>query len=254
MLSELLTRNPTLFWTGLFHLFLAILFACATQFDSRQVLGLNVWIKPFKFALSIWLYLWTLAWLMADLRLSGRAAISAIAALTMILEIALIAFQAFRGRPSHFNTATPLDITIFGTMGVVIVINSLAIFFLTLQAFSPQTHLPDTYLAGIRTGLVLFLAGSAIGAYMSPTLSHTVGAPDGGPGLPLLNWSTQFGDLRVAHFVGLHAIQILPLLGWTLRASAPAWTIYAAASLYATATLLTFLQAIRAIPLIRIAS
>ena len=46
---------------------------------------------------------------------------------------------------------------------------------------------------------------------MSGLVTHTIGAEDGGPGLQFFNWSTIAGDIRSAHFITMHGLQIMPL-------------------------------------------
>jgi hypothetical protein len=86
--------------------------------------------------------------------------------------------------------------------------------------------------------------------------AHTVGAPDGGPGLSGTGWSTEHGDLRIPHFIGLHALQVLPLIAFVMRRR---WlssdtrvrlTLTAAGS-YFTLVVLLLVQALRGQPILR---
>jgi len=195
--------------------------------DERTIGGQPIWLKPLKFGVSFTLYALTLAWLLAHLRRGARGARWAawIIAVMSVLEVGLITFQAARGRASHFNELTPLDAAIFRSMGMVIAVLWLATVVVAVLLW--RQGMPDR--AGtwsVRLGMVLLLVGMAQGFFMiAPTEeqlaidetpivgAHAVGVPDGGPGLPLTGWSTTGGDLRIGHFVGIHALQAM-LLVW----------------------------------------
>lgn len=203
-------------WTAAAHLALAALFFVGLFVDQRLILGINPWIKPLKFASSIAIYLVTIALFISYLPEHGKSLrwVSMIIAVTLIIEIIAISLQALRGTTSHFNVATPFDGAVFTIMGIAITINTLMAGIVLYNCFTHPPEMTPSYLWGIRLGLVVFILGSVQGFQMASRLSHTVGAPDGGPGLPILNWSTQFGDLRVAHFIGLHGLQVIPLIGY----------------------------------------
>ena len=84
-----------------------------------------------------------------------------------------------------------------------------------------------------------------------------VGVAPGGPGLPVLNWSTKGGDLRVAHFLGIHAIQILPIAGWVinqpegLSMRGRLTAVVAVSASVVSLMGLVFLQALNGVPLVR---
>ena len=167
--------------------------------------------------------------------------------------MALITLQAARGVRSHFNHDTPFDDAVFSVMGLLIVANTIAVAWAAWLFFRRPTTVSGGLRAGIRTGLVVFVLASLEGGLMVGRDAHTVGAHDGGPGLPLVNWSTGAGDLRVAHFVGMHALQVLPLLGWWLdrRGSrrGPA-AVIAVGAAWALAVALLVAQALAGRPLI----
>jgi len=214
--AQLHRRDRVLALSGWLMVAGLLMASVAALFDTRLVLGINPWIKPIKFFSSIAIFLWTMAWLMAETDARHQRRLILIRwtmVVSMLGEIGLISMQAARGTTSHFNIQTPFDIAVFNAMGIMIVANSLAVaWFIT--ALRPVTSDRAGYLWGIRAGLLLFVIGSFQGFMMVANMGHGIPGPDGGPGLPFVNWSTTGGDLRIAHFIGLHALQMLPLVGF----------------------------------------
>lgn len=258
LLRAVRRRDPVLAGFGLVLLALAVVLGVAGALDARQLHGEDVWAKPVKFLLSVGLFALTSAWFIGDLpEARRRAAPIRTARWTIIgagaFELVYIIWQAALGQPSHFNESTPFLTVMFALMGIGAVALTATALPLAREIARHGTGLSPALRLAIVLGLVLTFvlgvgAGIAISAYGGPV----VGA-DRGPGLPLLGWSTTGGDLRVPHFLGIHAQQLLPLAGaglaaaWPRRARPAVWLVSA---LYVLVTLAAFAQAMAGRPLI----
>lgn len=213
-LFELKNRSEALFYFGMVHVALAIVFIFWSYYNSTTVAGTNSLYKPFKFSASIAILSLTVAWLVFYIKNPGAQKIIELGLiLTLGFEIIYISWQALQGQASHFNVSTPFHSVMYGLMaagasGATLIVALLAYYFFS-QPF-PDLH--PAFLMGIRAGLVIFVVFSFQGFAMGSRMAHTVGAPDGGVGISVLNWSKVAGDLRIAHFLGMHALQILPLV------------------------------------------
>ncbi len=243
--------------------------------DPRVITGAPAWLKPTKFGVSISLYSLTLVWILGFVRGKRRwVNILGWVVLTVLgLEWFAIITQVVRGTTSHFNVATPFDAALWGMMAVAIAVlwgtNFIVAGLLLFQPFENPA-----FAWSLRLGLTLSIVGMGLGYLMTvPTAqqlagwqtggavsivgAHTVGLPDGSPGLPITGWSTQGGDLRIPHFTGLHALQVVPFLGWWLsrRKRLPIRTrvalVWVGGSFYLGMILILLQQALRAQPLLR---
>ncbi len=212
-----LNRSP-LIQASIICLFGLVLSLFLWQIDSREWQGVNVWIKPAKFFLSISIYLATLhfyiGWIEGMPQVKVRLAQFAIT--SMSIELACIVLQSIRGVGSHFNTAIPFDGVIYGIMGVFAFAQIPFAAILLFYLWKYSVPLSRTLKVGTYWGLAVFLLGCIEAGFMASGTGHFVGG-DGGTTIPFLGWSLDHGDLRVAHFVGLHGLQIFALLGFFLQ-------------------------------------
>ncbi|MDX2019627.1 MAG: hypothetical protein SF187_05250 [Deltaproteobacteria bacterium] len=238
--------------------------------DARMIDGVSVWAKPAKFAASVVAGAPVLAWILwlVGPQTKGRRIMSSIFAGAFVLELVLITMQAARGVPSHFNVATRFDGFVFTVMGAAITLFWLTQLWLTYKSFR-HTFANRVIGWSVRWALLIASLGAAVAFAMPQRVSpkqqeavlagqattiggHAVGVEDGGPGLPVTRWSVKGGDLRVPHFLGLHALQILPLLGWAVSRRRPRKGVRIVNGIgvaYLGLVVTTFVQAQRARPL-----
>jgi hypothetical protein len=219
-------HRPLMLWTGAMAV-LAVVALVGIFADSRTLTGVPIWLKVFKFSTSFVLYSTTLAWMLSLLPRRNRKAewaATIIVALALV-EMVIITGQVIRGQTSHFNGTSPFNEMLFNIMGASI----MAVWFaqLVIAVVLARAPIADRAVAyGVRLGLLVSLLGMLAAVPMTlPTAApgvegitgaHSVGVLDGGPGMPITGWSLTGGDLRIGHFVGLHALQALPLLAWGL--------------------------------------
>ncbi|HEX2914284.1 MAG TPA: hypothetical protein VH186_26025 [Chloroflexia bacterium] len=235
LLQFSLNTNRILTLLGIMMLISLVASVFGLIFDPRTLGGMPIWTKPAKFSISLALYVFTLIWLLSYVKGHPRLVrlVSWVTFIAFFVEMIIVVTQVIRGVSSHFNVATPLDAALFSLMGNFIMLfwvaNLLAAVLLLFQRFDNPA-----FAWSLRLALILALAGAmlgmlmalqrtpeqqlaiAAGQHLTTAGAHSVGVQDGGPGLPFLGWSTVGGDLRIGHFVGLHALQFLPLLGWLI--------------------------------------
>lgn len=249
-IQELKSRNETLFYFGLVCLVFSILFLVLTKMSNTQVFNVSAWFKPFKFAFSTFLYAWAMGWYCAYLPDFNLNYFNWSIIILLGFEIIYIAIQAYRGQLSHFNVSTSFYAAMYSLMAfaaTAVTIYTAYVGILFLNGDFPD--LPHYYVWSIRLGILIFVIFSFEGFVMGSRLTHTIGGPDGGNGLPVLNWSTKFGDPRIAHFIGMHALQVLPLLSFYVFKNTKATITIAI--VYAVLATFTLIQALKGKPMFK---
>jgi len=174
------------------------------------------WIGPVSlrkaatFGLSFGLTLPSVAWATSYLRLPARGLVLGVFIATCVVETVLISMQAWRGVPSHFNFATPVDTAVSTTLalggGVIVLVGVVC----TLAAFAGAGGLAPSMALAVRTGLVVLLVAFATGAVMVAR-----GVVEARGGQAQLAYDTA-GSLKPLHAVAMHVVLVLPALAWLL--------------------------------------
>jgi hypothetical protein len=261
ILAELVLRQGSLAFYGVGMLTLSIVAVLLQRVDPRVLeSGVNVWVKPAKFFSSVGIFALTAAWFFGYVRPERRNSpmmrrTVALLIISGTFELLWISWQAANGLESHFNNDTVFYSVMYSLMGLFAVLLVGSTLPLAWEiARRPALHLQRDYVVAVVTGLLLtFLLGGILGGYMSSQAGHSVGA-EGGRTF-LFGWNRSGGDLRVAHFLGIHAEQAIPILA-ALAAGAglgqrARWVLLmAGAATYVALTLAIFAQAVAGHPLL----
>ncbi|TAG80584.1 MAG: hypothetical protein EAZ21_07975 [Betaproteobacteria bacterium] len=222
--EALLERQKLLTWFALVMLVCAIVASVIAIFDERLIRGANLWFKPIKFMISTAAFALTTAWFMGMLEPAQRQTaimqgLVWVLILTALFEVIYITGAAALGGESHHNISTPFKAAMFGLMAVaaVALTATQGVLAWAIWRNAPVSPIPVAAQAVIIGLMLTWLLGTAsgflLGGKQPPAFS---------PGaLPIIGWHLSGSDGRPAHFLGLHAHQLLPVLGFVLQRYAP---------------------------------
>ena len=248
--QNLKARNETLYYYGLICLVLSLLFLILTKCSTTQIYNVNAWYKPFKFAFSTFLFSWAMAWYCFYLPDFNIKAYNWAVIVLLGFEIFYIALQAGRGQLSHYNVSTPVYSALFSLMALAA--SAVTIYTAYVGVLFFKNSFPDLstyYVWSIRFSIILFVIFSFEGFAMGSRMNHSVGALNDNSNWFIVGWSKTVGDLRVSHFIGMHALQVIPFLSYYVLKNVK--LTIGLSVLYGLLALATLIQALQGRPLIK---
>jgi hypothetical protein len=222
-LHDLDSNDPLLSRFGWALLGVVPFFALFGYLDSGAVHTVNPWIKPLNFCISFSSYVWTVSLFFREIRIPDWQNIWSRRLVTLSISVEMLALAAQAWRSAHPHAPGLVDNLIAHiTVAMVSVSTGIVVVLFALFRNRGRVQSADApMVASIRFGILIFLLGNAVGEFMLTRDSLTLGAPDGGPGLSFLSWSTILGDISIVTFLAIHAIQIVPLFAYLSSQMSP---------------------------------
>ncbi|MCX7214599.1 MAG: hypothetical protein NTW53_18285 [Burkholderiales bacterium] len=214
---ELMSRQSVLTILAAAMLALALPAAVLIILDDRTWREVAIWAKPLKFMLSTAAFAATTAWFVGLLPKSLQASplvnrLAWVVVITSTFEVGYISLQAVLGQGSHHNTGDPLHAALFGLMAIAAVGLTATQAVLAGLIWRHSLERNSVFVRSVIVGLILTFALAKASGFMLGGQQ-----PPAGTGLPLLGWHLGQADARPAHFLGVHAHQLIPLAGWLLQ-------------------------------------
>jgi hypothetical protein len=267
--------SPVLAWSGAIALLWSMATLVLPLVDPRLFQGVSVWHKPWKFQISVGIYWLTLVLFMTYLAKPSKPSkvwrfVIWISFAGGAFEVLYITWQAALGQASHYNVSTAFHAYMYTAMGVGAVLltsTSGIVGYLILKQTNLHMNVSHAMQQAIGWSLLItstlgIVTGGVLGERTRSGGHWVGGTANDAFGIFMLNWSRDGGDLRVAHFFALHAMQILPLTLVVLYLVMPALRrdtnqktakqlVWFLALLLSLACVFTLWQALKGIPFLR---